>query len=181
MKKFIGFRKQKQPFTYQASMSIFMFLAILLLAGCDIGTKTAINSSLVLNESFDVVPHFFSITHVKNPGVAFGLFANSQSNLKFIFIFFIPLIVILFLTYKLKSLRSRTEILGYVLIIGGAAGNFVDRMLNGHVTDFLDFHFRTFYWPVFNLADIFIVLGITLLFSLPYLKNYHRKKAELIN
>ena len=155
---------------------LFTFSAIFVFVGCDVGTKTTVNTHLNLNDTIEVIPNFFSITHIKNPGVAFGMFANSENILRYFFVFFVPFVVIIFLVYNLKNIKNKMERLSYILIISGAIGNLVDRISNGHVTDFLDFHFKTFYWPVFNLADVFIVLGVGFLLLINLRTNSNRSK-----
>ncbi len=91
---------------------------------------------------------YFSLTYLKNTGVAFGLFKGNN------FIFIILSLIIIFIIiyfYKDKSLR-----LGLDLILAGAIGNLISRIIYGYVIDFIDFKI----WPVFNLADIFIVIGV---------------------
>lgn len=99
---------------------------------------------------------FFKITHVKNPGAAFGLLPNHQ--LIFSITTFVVVVLIFFYYRRLKpSERAVKFALG--LELGGAVGNLVDRLFFGQVTDFLDFRI----WPVFNLADIAIVAGLLVL------------------
>jgi signal peptidase II len=100
----------------------------------------------------------FSIHHVQNSGIAFGLFAGATPLVTAL----TALAVAWMLVFFARS-GSRHPVLPIALglLIGGSASNLVDRVLLGHVTDFLDFR----YWPAFNLADTFIVVGVGILFA----------------
>jgi signal peptidase II len=100
-------------------------------------TKHIVSSQLALDDSIHVLGPF-SIHHVQNSGIAFGLFANATA-----------------LVTALTALA-----IGWMLV-GGSSSNLVDRIRLGHVTDFLDLR----YWPAFNLADTFIVVGVAILFA----------------
>lgn len=104
-----------------------------------------------------MIPGLFHLTRVNNPGAAFGILKNS--------ILFLQLVswvsVIVLGVYLARSFRRgyRSADLGWALIVGGAAGNLYDRVHFGYVIDFLDFRI----WPVFNLADSFISVGVILI------------------
>jgi signal peptidase II len=122
-------------------------------------TKQIVASRLALGEEVAVIGPF-SIHHVQNSGIAFGLFASATS----VVIALTGLAVTWMLLFFARS-GARHPVLpvGLGLVIGGSASNLVDRIRLGHVTDFLDLRF----WPAFNLADTFIVIGVgILLFSL---------------
>ncbi|MBC7333740.1 MAG: signal peptidase II [Actinobacteria bacterium] len=119
-------------------------------------TKYIINQNIPPNSSIEVIPGVLFITHVRNSGVAFGLFPN-KTNI-FIIVSIIAVILIIILKAKLNISSVLYNIsLGFVL--GGAVGNLIDRFILGEVTDFINFVF----WPVFNVADSFIVIGFCLL------------------
>ena len=108
-----------------------------------------------------VVPGFFDLVHTRNPGIAFGLLADSR--LPGIRIALVALSVVaagvmawLLLAGRAGGQRSRV---GIALILGGAAGNLFDRLLDGGVVDFLLFYVREHEWPAFNVADSAIVIG----------------------
>ena len=136
-------------------------------AGClvmDQATKAIIQSSLSLHERVPIIPGFFSISHEKNTGAAFSLFADTHKYTPLALAAF-GLIVITAVTIMLwKSAQhfSRTG-LALSLILGGATGNLLDRLIHGHVVDFLGFYFRSYHWPDFNVADTCIVCGSILL------------------
>lgn len=104
---------------------------------------------------------FFSLVYVWNRGVSFGMFHNIEnSQLIFCVIQFSIAVILFFWLYHNEKLHF-TYALG--LIIGGALGNFTDRVKNGAVADFLDFHIASYHWPAFNLADSFVFIGVMIL------------------
>ena len=123
-------------------------------------SKYFIIKNFALGQSVKILS-FFSITHVKNPGAAFSLLPNQRGIFILITIFVLSGILIYLVT---TGNRNRFLLTSLALIFGGALGNFYDRLTQGQVTDFLDFHF----WPVFNLADSFITVGL-LLFTYQFL------------
>ncbi|MFN2363621.1 MAG: signal peptidase II [Halarsenatibacteraceae bacterium] len=126
----------------------FLFLMVL-----DQGSKLYIANNFLLGESQPVIEGIFHLTYVRNTGVSFGLLADNL-----FLILFLQLIIIFLLVYlKLKLLPDNLFInLCFVLIFAGAIGNIIDRLVYGYVIDFFDFQI----WPVFNFADVFIVLGV---------------------
>jgi len=120
-------------------------------------SKLYIIRNMALGDSLPVINEVFHLTYVKNPGAAFSILQH-QTGL------FIAIAVLLLLAvaYYYPRLPQGYPLLriGIGLQVGGAAGNLLDRIRTGYVTDFLDFRI----WPVFNIADIGIVLGVGLLF-----------------
>ena len=134
---------------------LFFVLAVLVFA-LDQLTKGIVRASLAPGQS--VPPDgWFRFTHVTNTGAAFGLFPDQSFVLLITTLVGVAAIVMYYL-YPPVDTPFLTISLG--LQLGGAMGNLLDRILLGHVTDFLDFD----YWPAFNLADTFIVVGVALLF-----------------
>jgi len=112
-----------------------------------------------------VIPGFFRLVRVENTGMAFGLFSDSSSPLAFWLLTLVSatvLGVVAFLLWK-DSTSSSLGGLALAVILGGAAGNVVDRLARGKVIDFLDFYIGRHHWPAFNLADSAIVIGAVLL------------------
>ena len=117
--------------------------------------KYAVHQTMVLHESILVIPGFFHITYILNRGAAFGILENQRW-------LFLVMALALFLLYGLfrKKLMATPCVYGGAgLLLGGALGNALDRTFFGAVTDFFDFRI----WPVFNVADIGIVVGVVLL------------------
>ncbi len=144
----------------RSRMDIALFLAgVLGVVGIDRLTKILFSSFLGLNESIAVVKGILHFTLVHNTGIAFGLFKDC--GMVFIII---PLILTGLLIYNIYYYRhseqlSRTYIMAFSLILGGAIGNLIDRIFIGYVIDFIDFRV----WPVFNVADSAITIGAAII------------------
>jgi len=135
---------------------VFMLFAI-----DRISKNKIINSTIEINKIF--INDFVNFDLVWNTGIGFGLF-SSNSTLIYNFITGIIGIVILIITYLLIK-SSVTEKFFFSIILGGAIGNFYDRMIFLAVPDFIDVHFNNFHWFTFNMADIFITIGVLMLIS----------------
>lgn len=135
----------------------WMSLAAVALAaiGADQLTKAIVTARLALNESTHIVGPL-SIHHVQNSGIAFGLFASATS-----LVILLTGVAVAWMLYFFARSGARHPVLPVALglVIGGSVSNLVDRVRLGHVTDFLDLRF----WPAFNLADTFIVVGVAIL------------------
>ena len=129
--------------------------------GLDQVTKWYIRRSVGLYESIVVLDSFFHITHVRNAGGAFSLFAGAPSTVRLPFFVLVSIVAVTALLLFVRRVEPQHRLLLFALgaILGGALGNFVDRMTSGEVTDFLDFHWRGWYWPAFNVADSAITVG----------------------
>lgn len=130
----------------------------------DLVSKVLITHFLELSSSIKIIDKFFYLTYVQNKGAAFSILENKQ-----VLILLVTLFVLFFLNnYLTKTEVKKKEILAYSMIIGGILGNLFDRLVYGYVIDFLSFHFGSFNYPVFNLADTFIVIGAFLLMFLSF-------------
>jgi len=140
-------------------------LLYLLLAGgvflADRLTKTLIETGLTLYESRTVIPGLFHIVHVRNQGIAFGLFNESPSAGKTFVLVLLSVLALAGVGYALWTAAAAAagQNTGLALILGGAMGNLFDRVRTGGVTDFLDFFVGDYHWPAFNVADSAIVVG----------------------
>jgi len=121
----------------------------------DQGLKSVVEASMRLGESIPVIPGFLSITHLRNDGGAFGILGGSQ--LLLLVGSAVAVGVVLWMLFSEQ--RSRLATLACGLILGGAAGNLLDRLTTGEVTDYVHFSF----WYVFNAADAAITMGVALL------------------
>ena len=139
------------------SLSITLFVFIL-----DRWTKTTIINTQIMNESF-YINDYLNYDLVWNTGISFGLFSQN-ANIYYHMISFLISIVIIFLCYLIVK-ANFTEKLLFSLVLGGALGNFYDRIFYFAVPDFIDIHINDFHWFTFNIADIFITTGIILLIS----------------
>jgi signal peptidase II len=128
-------------------------------------TKQIIMASLALHESIVVIGNFFNITHVLNPGGAFGFFATQSDMVRKLVFLVLSSVVALFILWFYKRVAGTHVFLswGLALIFGGAVGNLIDRFRFGHVVDFLDFYIGTAHWPAFNVADSAISVGMAVL------------------
>ena len=120
--------------------------------------------SLINNE----LTSFINLDLVWNKGIAFGLFSFDQSyyyNLLTIIIIIVTLIVLI-LMFKSNGLQKY----GFLMVFGGSLGNIFDRLYYSSVPDFIDIHFNNFHWFIFNVADIFITIGVLLLIFTEFFK-----------
>ena len=126
-------------------------------------TKAIITHYLSLHQYIEVIGSFFNITHIKNPGVAFGLFRNSSELFRILFLTGMSLIalIVVFFVYS-KAENNLVYRIALSLIAGGAMGNLIDRIRLGEVTDFLDVYIGQYHWPAFNVADSAITIGVFL-------------------
>lgn len=122
-------------------------------------TKVATSIILEFNKPLTIIKDFFYLTVVHNEGAAWGIFSNTKIIILIGTI--IALITIYHFIYCFKQNKRNT--LAFGLVLGGLAGNLIDRLLFGHVRDFLDFYIFGYDYPVFNIADICIVFGVILL------------------
>ena len=128
-------------------------------------SKWMIETHLGAYDSKTVIPGFFNIVRSQNPGVAFGIFAETTSHSRTPILIGLSVIAVLLLAGMLWRI-DRLDTLsaaGLALIFGGAMGNAFDRVRAGSVTDFLDFHTGTYHWYTFNVADASICTGAGLL------------------
>ncbi len=139
--------------------------ALLLILALDQGTKAAVEYAVPLYGSIPVIHGFFSITHVKNTGAAFGLFAGDTSLVRTVFFISITIGAIILILFVFRKIRGNRVLvpLSLAMITAGAVGNLLDRIRWGHVLDFLDFHWHGYHWPAFNIADSAITVGVFLL------------------
>jgi signal peptidase II len=128
----------------------------------DLITKALILKYVPLHKSIPVITGIFDITHILNPGGAFGLMANMSVVVRtVVFLFISSLAVGLIFYFYIKTPREYTFLAaGFALIFGGAIGNLIDRVRFGMVVDFLDFYIGEHHWPAFNIADSAITVGI---------------------
>ncbi|MBU1344985.1 MAG: signal peptidase II [Proteobacteria bacterium] len=146
-----------------------IWLRLILVSGCvvfaDQITKYSIKLNLALYDNIVVIEKFFNITHILNPGGAFGFFATQSLEVRKIVFLFMSSIVALFVLWFYKRCAKSVVFLSYglALIFGGAIGNLIDRFRYGKVVDFLDFYIGSAHWPAFNVADSAISIGMGIL------------------
>ena len=140
---------------------IYSFIIISLAFGLDRLSKIYVINFIEKNQSELFINDFLNITLNWNRGIAFGLLSFNAS-IVYHLISILILTIIVYLIYLMVKSDSLGKIL-FAFIIGGAAGNLFDRFTYFAVPDFIDFHINSFHWFTFNVADIFISLGITLM------------------
>ncbi len=112
-----------------------------------------------------VIDGFFSLTLVMNPGLAFGMLGQVPPGWRWVvaLLSMVALAVLLVLAARMVPAGGPLSVLALGLVFGGAVGNLIDRARFGAVVDFLDFYWRSYHWPAFNVADSGISVGVTLL------------------
>ncbi|MGE4570164.1 MAG: signal peptidase II [Gammaproteobacteria bacterium] len=139
------------------------YLSCLGLLVLDQLSKQFVASSFSLGESLSITS-FFSWTYLQNSGAAFSLFADSGDHQRYLLLSISVIASLALIVWMHKTAPSfRQRLLGQSILLAGAVGNLIDRVLYGVVIDFIDLHYEGFYWPVFNLADSFILIGVFLL------------------
>ena len=132
----------------------------------DQATKLHIHNTFALYESRPLVENFLSLTYVRNSGSAFGLLARYDPNVLRIFFPTVTVLAVVLLVWYLSRVPAfqKLTLWGVCLVIGGAAGNGIDRFRIGQVIDFVDVHwYEVYHWPAFNVADSSICVGVGLL------------------
>ncbi len=146
------------------SNTLLVIILVSVLLGLDLLLKYLVSSYLT---TVNIIDNFFSLTYVLNDGAAFSLFAS-----KTYLLVLIALLCIFFIIYELKNnLDDRVLSIGYSLVIAGLLGNFIDRLTDGYIIDYLSFKILELNFPVFNLADILIVVGIVVVIIREILKE----------
>ena len=152
-----------------------MIILILIVLIIDICSKLLISKSLYVGESISVIDNFFSITYVKNTGAAWSMFSDKT----YLIVIVSSIIILGLIWYVFKNrFDKKLEGIAYSLIIGGALGNFIDRIIYGYVVDFMDFKIFGYDFPIFNFADTFIVIGVILLVIYTWRCNSYGDKSN---
>lgn len=136
-------------------------LFALLIFIADQASKLLLVDRLLHGEEIQVLP-FFKLVMVWNAGISFGMFSQSGDLRRWLLIVVALVITVVMFCWLWKA-RNRLLSTGLGFIIGGALGNVVDRLRWGAVADFFYFHYETWYWPAFNIADSAIFIGVVLL------------------
>ena len=138
-------------------------------------TKAIVHSTLPLHDSIVVIPGFLDFTHTRNTGAAFGLLNAVDLPFKQAILTGVAVTALAAIgVYAARSAsRERAALLGLTLVIGGAIGNLIDRVMMGYVLDFIDVYWRGWHFWVFNVADAAITVGAALLILDMLLVNRH--------
>lgn len=158
--------------------NIKLKLLILIVIVCDIVTKLMVMNNLMLNEIVPLIP-YINIFYVHNYGIAFS-FLSSKNHWQhfFIIIISISIITLLFVNMcknQTDDIKQKIINISYALIIGGALGNLLNRIVYGFVIDFIDFHVNEWHFATFNVADFSIFIGAMLFLSNSFLYFFIKK------
>jgi len=180
-------------------MRILKYLLLAAISGtiitADQAVKMYIHTHFRLHEEFQVIPGFFNLTYVRNPGAAFGFLSESHPVFREIFFLSMPPVALLIILAILRGVADsdRWTVASLSLVFGGATGNYIDRLRFRYVIDFLDFHLKTkpgdtlfgiplpaidFTYPAFNIADVAIVCGVMILLFLEFTKSSRSEADE---
>ncbi|MBC6414802.1 MAG: signal peptidase II [Bdellovibrionales bacterium] len=141
----------------------------------DQASKIYVHTQMTKEEPKVLIEGFFNISYVTNSGGVFGLFNNGPEGLRIFLFLLIPLACFVFIFLMLRDTKHPFHVIALSFILGGALGNYFDRLRLGYVVDFLDLYIGTWHWPTFNFADSFIVIGVSIL-SFFYIQEYRIKK-----
>jgi len=123
-------------------------------------SKLLVVNLLTKTDSITIIKNFFYLTYINNDGAAFSILVGKRI---FLILIAVSVIVMLIRYIKKNNIQNKLELVSISLIIGGSLGNLMDRVVRGYVIDFLDFKLFNYNFPIFNLADTFIVIGVFLL------------------
>ena len=146
-------------------MRYYHLLIALAIFTFDQMTKAVVEANIPQHDVHPLIPGLLQLTHVKNRGAAFGIFADAPSQAKLVLVVFLSVValaVVVTLLWRNHPGAKRTGV-GLALILGGAVGNLFDRLVHGSVVDFAEFYLGNYHFPVFNVADSAIVIGAVLL------------------
>jgi signal peptidase II len=143
-------------------MLIWLWLSALIIV-IDQVTKKLVDTSMQLYQTIDLIPHV-QLTYMRNQGAAFSFLSGGGGWQRWLFIT-LAITASGFIYTWLKQLKTtqRQEAVAWALILGGALGNLIDRVLLGYVIDFMDIYYGQYHWPAFNVADSAITIGVVTL------------------
>jgi signal peptidase II len=153
------------PMTQPRRLRLAYLTVSTVLVVLDQVVKYAVDRAMVLHESIPLIPGLLQLTYVRNRGGAFGLLSGGDLPLRAVLF---PLInVVVFAVMLVVALRMpahrRWVQTALSLVLGGALGNLIDRLAHGYVIDFVDVYWRSYHWPMFNVADSAISVGVCML------------------
>ncbi|TET77355.1 MAG: signal peptidase II [Candidatus Cloacimonadota bacterium] len=153
---------------------IFAFISLTVIF-CDQLSKYIVSKTMYIGQSIRVIGSFFRITYLRNPNVAFGIPVGSPLLMMVLTSIATILLIVYFFRIKEEGILFN---IGLVLIIGGAIGNLIDRFRMRQVIDFIEIGIKRFKWPVFNIADSFVTIGIIVIL---YVWIFGKKREENID
>lgn len=159
-------------------MSLFIVAIIL----GDQFSKGAIQANFTLGEIKEIIPGFFNLAYVRNPGVAFGMGGTFPDWIRIILFKIIPIIACFWFLYLIWETRKKSLIqcVSYSMIFAGAVGNIIDRVTVDYVVDMFDFYYGTYHFATFNVADASISIAAGLFVIDHFIEERKKKKLEKV-
>ncbi len=145
---------------------VFAMLAVVVapIIALDQASKLYISAHMQLYENIQLIPNWLDITYTRNPGVAFSMFANAPQAARNALLLILDSAAIVVLVVLIAAADRPTLVtVALALILAGAGGNLIDRATRGEVIDFVRAHYYSHNWPIFNVADSAISIGVTLI------------------
>ena len=139
---------------YYITISLIVAIAILII---DQVTKRIIATTMNIGDSYEVIPNFLNITSHRNNGAAWGILSGKMG---FFYIITIVILIVLVLFYIKEAKYNLFMQVAISLLFAGALGNFIDRLVNGEVVDFVDTNIFGYDFPIFNVADSSLTIGV---------------------
>ena len=139
---------------YYIGLSLIVAIVILII---DQLTKKIITATMNIGDSYEVIPHFLNITSHRNNGAAWGILSGKMG---FFYIITLVILVVLVLFYIKEAKYNLFMQVAITLLFAGALGNFIDRVFNGEVVDFIDTNIFGYDFPIFNIADSSLTIGV---------------------
>ncbi|RZT23016.1 signal peptidase II [Fictibacillus sp. BK138] len=150
---------------------MFYYLLALLMFAADQATKWMIVKKMDLGQSIPVIDQVLYITSHRNRGAAFGILQDQR----YFFIIITVIVVGAVVYYLQKHATDRLLKIALALVLGGALGNFIDRLLRGEVVDFVDVYIGSYDFPIFNVADSALVIGVGLIFIQSFMESKQKE------
>ena len=140
-------------------MTLIIYISLILFL-IDQISKLLVVKLIDINNPIEIIKNFFYLTYTHNTGAAFSILTGQRI---FLIVIAIIILIILFNYLRKNKIERKVDKIAFSLIIGGSLGNLLDRIVRGYVIDFIDVKIFGYNFPVFNLADTFIVIGVILL------------------
>ncbi|WP_174613178.1 signal peptidase II [Virgibacillus ihumii] len=154
---------------------IWYYIIALIIVGIDQYTKWIVVKEMELYEQITVIEDFFYLTSHRNNGAAWGILEGHMT-----FFYIVTVIVVIGIVYYMQKYAKDNKLLAISLslVLGGAIGNFIDRLFRKEVVDFLDFVIAGYDYPIFNIADSSLVIGVILLLIATFIDEKKKGKSE---
>jgi signal peptidase II len=154
---------------------IYYYILAIVIIAIDQLSKWFIVKTMEIGESIPVIESFIYITSHRNPGAAWGILKGQM-----MFFYIVTTVVIFVVIYYMKSYAKQSKLIGIglALILGGAIGNFIDRIFRKEVVDFLDVYIGSYNYPIFNIADSSLVVGVILVLIATFLDERKQKGSK---